>query len=121
MDFQTAIRTCLDKYATFSGRAHRPEYWWFVLFALIVQAIAAMLDSALLGHSGNGGGPISGVASLALLLPSLAVGARRLHDIGRSGWWLLIGLIPIIGTLILIWWLTRPALDTPEAERFGPA
>lgn len=108
MDFQTAIRTCLSKYATFSGRAHRPEYWWFVLFTVLVQTASAMLDAAVLGYDLEGGGPIGALSALALLLPSLAVGARRLHDIGRSGWWLLIGLVPILGTLVLIWWFTRP-------------
>ena len=115
MDFQTAIRTCLNKYATFEGRARRPEYWWFILFSIIVQLLASTIDAGLLGF--EGGGPVSGIVGLGLLLPTLAVGARRLHDIGRSGWWLLLGLLPVIGTLVLLWWFTRPGETT--ANQFG--
>ncbi|MCA8881432.1 MAG: DUF805 domain-containing protein [Rhodobacteraceae bacterium] len=121
MDFQTAIRTCLGKYATFSGRARRPEFWWFFLFCILVQLVCQMIDAAVFGAGPDSGEPVSLLASVALLLPSLGVGARRLHDTGRTGWWLLIGLIPIVGILILLWWFTRPSVDTPEAERFGPA
>jgi uncharacterized membrane protein YhaH (DUF805 family) len=96
MDFQTAIKTCLQKYATFSGRAARSEYWWFMLFFFLVVAILTAINDKL----GN-------VAVLAFLLPNLAVGARRLHDINKSGWFLLLGFIPIIGTIILIVWAVK--------------
>jgi uncharacterized membrane protein YhaH (DUF805 family) len=120
MTFQDAIRICLtQKYADFSGRARRSEFWFFVLFSAIVRAIANVFDAIL--HTGTGnpstGGLVSVVASLALLIPSLAVGARRLHDTSRSGWWLLIGLIPIVGIIILIvWW----AQDSHAENQYGP-
>ncbi|MCA8882307.1 MAG: DUF805 domain-containing protein [Rhodobacteraceae bacterium] len=109
MNFTSAIQTCLNKYATFSGRAARPEFWWFVLFGCLVNIAAGILDSALFGHGPHLAQPITALTSLGLLLPNLAVSARRLHDIGRSGWWVLIGLIPVLGILLLIWWWTRPS------------
>jgi uncharacterized membrane protein YhaH (DUF805 family) len=110
MDFQTAVKTCFSKYADFTGRARRPELWWFVLFNLVVSGVLNLLD----GDSNI----LSGIYSLAVLLPSLAVGARRLHDIGRSGWWLLISLVPIVGVIVLIWWYIQPG--EPGTNRFGP-
>lgn len=113
MDFKTAIRTCIDKYATFSGRASRSEFWWFVLFGFLVNLAASVLDAAIFGSGDGAAQPIAALTSLSILLPNLAVAVRRLHDIGRSGWWLLIVLIPILGTLILIWWWTRPSRNAP--------
>lgn len=115
MDFQTAVRTCFEKYATFHGRARRPELWWFVLFMIIANMVLAILDNGLFG----GAGILSGVFSLVVLLPSLAVGARRLHDTGRSGWWLLLLLIPVIGALVLIWFYIQPS--DPHPNYYGPA
>lgn len=112
MDFQTAVRTCFNKYATFSGRARRPELWWFALFNLLVQAVLGVMDAAL------GAELFNSIYSLVVLLPSLAVSARRLHDIGRSGWWLLLGLIPVIGMLVLIYWFIQPG--EPAANEHGP-
>lgn len=93
----------LEKYADFTGRASRPEYWWFYLFTIIVVLVARMIDS-LIGSNfgGSGYGLLSVIAGLGLIVPSLAVGARRLHDTNRSGWWLLIGLIPFLGAIVLI-------------------
>lgn len=110
MDFQTAVKTCFQKYAEFSGRARRSELWWFILFNLIVAAILSLLD--------GGSNILSGIYNLAVLLPSLAVGARRLHDIGRSGWWLLIGLIPVIGLIVLIYFYVQPGERGPNP--YGP-
>lgn len=95
--------TVLKKYAVFSGRARRKEYWMFCLFNFIF-AIAAMILDNLLGTSVGsiGYGAIYGLYSLAILIPSFAVSARRLHDVGKSGWFLLICLIPIIGWIWLI-------------------
>lgn len=107
MDFTTAVKTCFSKYATFKGIAHRPEYWWFFLFQFLGQIVFGILDAILFGAEPTSG-PLATIFSLAVLLPALAVGARRLHDIGRSGWWLLIGLFPVVGWLVLIWWFTRP-------------
>lgn len=89
MDFVTALKTCFSKYATFEGRARRSEFWWFYL-AIFVGGLI----------------PVVGyIIGLATLIPSLAVGARRLHDTGRSGWNLLWMLLPVIGTILLIiWW-----------------
>jgi uncharacterized membrane protein YhaH (DUF805 family) len=96
-----AVQSALSKYATFSGRARRSEYWWFVLFTVIVSALAAVVDSAL-GTDPGKTGLVGGLAALALLLPTLAVTARRLHDTGRSGWWMLISLVPVGGFIVML-------------------
>lgn len=120
MNFQQAIRRVFSNYATFSGRARRAEYWWWVLFMILASLVVGILDAALFDGMGRmqDNGPLSAILSLVLLLPSLAVGARRLHDTGRSGWWLLLGFIPLIGTIILIWWFCTPGTVGPN--RFGP-
>jgi uncharacterized membrane protein YhaH (DUF805 family) len=103
MSFQDAVRTCLtQKYADFSGRARRSEYWWFFLFNALVGLVASVIDSILGTRYGSGTGLVQTIVQLALLIPGIAVGARRLHDTGRSGWWLLIGLIPIVGWIVLL-------------------
>lgn len=89
---------CLTNYANFSGRARRKEFWFFMLFCVILGIIAEVIDTVL------GTKPlVNSLLNLALLVPSLAVGARRLHDVGRSGWWQLLTLT-VIGILVLIWW-----------------
>ena len=103
MNFGQAISACLSKYATFSGRASRPEFWWFFLFQVLVNAAAGML-----------GDMISGLVGLALLLPALAVGTRRLHDIGKSGWWQLL-MLTGIGLLVLIYWWVQPTVEGGNA------
>ncbi len=115
MDMVEAVKTVLSQYATFSGRAARPEYWWWVLaiflLSIVIQAIDGAVVAPLLGFPRfgvNAGQPLSAVVSLAILVPSIAVGVRRLHDSGRSGWWLLIGLIPVVGWLVLLYWLVQP-------------
>ena len=92
MSFATAVRTVLSKYATFSGRARRSEYWWWYLFFVLVLAATTVIDGATGAEPvpGSTAGWVTTLVALALMLPHLAVGARRLHDIGRSGWWLLI-------------------------------
>ncbi len=92
----------LKNYAGFSGRARRTEYWMFVLFNAIFSSIAVFLDYIFDIDFGYGYGAISGLYSLVVFIPSLAVSVRRLHDIGKSGWMLLIGLIPLIGVIWLI-------------------
>ena len=104
MNFGQAISTCLSSYATFSGRASRPEFWWFFLFQILVSVAASML-----------GDTIAALASLALLLPALAVGTRRLHDIGKSGWWQLLGLTGI-GLFVLIYWWVQPTAQGSNAH-----
>jgi uncharacterized membrane protein YhaH (DUF805 family) len=98
MDIKTAVITCLTKYVDFDGRASRSEFWWFFLFQIVVILVLSLVLSF-----------IGTIASLALLLPGIGAGVRRLHDIGKSGWWILIGLIPLIGWLIAIYWATRPS------------
>ena len=124
MNFTEAVKTCFSKYATFSGRAARPEYWWWILFTFIVYtatfAIDANFIAPMLGLSAfgeDGSQPLSTLVSLILLLPGIAVGVRRLHDIDRSGWWMLIVLIPVIGVLVLIYWAVQRGTD--GENRFG--
>ena len=145
MDFMTAVKTCLtQKYATFSGRASRSEYWWFFLAAVIGAFVAALL------------GPLSMIYGLAMICPMLAAGYRRLQDTGRPGWWIVIpatlnliasllapdmpdeaamasgdlpgmgaialsGILSLIGlvvALVFIWFLTRPS--DPGPNQYGP-
>ncbi|MFN7505153.1 MAG: DUF805 domain-containing protein [Limnobacter sp.] len=96
MTFIESIETCFKKYAEFNGRATRSEFLWCVLFAVLITTAAQVL------------GEIPGtIVSLAILLPYIAVTARRLHDIGKSGWWQLVGIIPLIGWLIVIYWCAQ--------------
>ena len=93
----------LKKYATFSGRAQRAEYWWFYLISTLIIIGLSLIDQATgTLDEETGMGLLTTLYSLAILIPSIAVGVRRLHDTGRSGWWLLIGLIPVIGSIVLI-------------------
>ncbi len=87
----------LKQYADFNGRARRQEYWMFVLFNIIFSIVAGAIDAAI-----GSGGAIGGLYGLAVLIPGLAVSVRRLHDIGKSGWMLLVVLIPVIGAIWLI-------------------
>lgn len=103
----------LKNYAVFQGRARRKEYWMFVLFNLIFSIIIGVIE-AILDISQY----LTYIYTLAILLPSLAVAVRRLHDTGRSGWWLLIAFIPIIGGIIL---LVFECLDSdPNTNKYGP-
>ena len=109
----------LKKYATFSGRARRKEYWFFVLFYVLISIVATVIDSMTGSFDPTMGmGMLGLLVALALLIPSLAVAVRRLHDTDRSGWWVLLCLIPLIGG---IWLLVLLCLDsTPGDNRFGP-
>ena len=91
----------LKKYAVFSGRSRRKEYWFFVLFAVIISIVLGVIDT-MIGTQAGGIGILSGIYALAILIPSIAVSVRRLHDIDKTGWWILIGFIPLIGTIILL-------------------
>lgn len=104
MNFGDAIRTCFSKYATFDGRASRSEFWWWLLFTVLASAAAGILSDKL-----------SALFSLAVLLPTLAVGARRLHDTDRSAWFLLLWCIPLIGWLVLLVWAVQ---ESKEPNRF---
>jgi len=111
--------TVLKKYAVFSGRARRKEYWMFALFNMIFAIVAMILDNILgIAVEGVGYGPIYRLYALAVLIPGLAVSVRRLHDVGKSGWMLLIALIPIIGA---IWLLVLMVTDSkPGENKYGP-
>jgi uncharacterized membrane protein YhaH (DUF805 family) len=129
----------LRQYAVFRGRARRSEYWYFVLFLVLVNIVASILDSALFGSSSTG--PLGSLVGLAFLVPALAAATRRLHDTDRSGWWQLIVLVPALltigllvpgigfllyglgmlgvlaaGILLLVWLCQR---GTPGPNRFG--
>ena len=107
MTFGESISTCFSKYATFDGRASRSEYWWWFLFTLLASAAAGTVSQML-----------SGLFSIAVMLPSLAVGVRRLHDTDRSGWFLLLWFIPVIGWIVLIVWAIQ---EGKEPNRFSSA
>jgi uncharacterized membrane protein YhaH (DUF805 family) len=103
----------LKKYAVFTGRARRKEYWMFVLFSVIVTIVLSLVEGIV-----GGPGVLSGLYALAVLIPSIAVGVRRLHDTGRSGWWILIGLVPLVGIIVLIVFFV--ADSQPGTNQYGP-
>ncbi len=106
--------TVLKKYTTFTGRARRAEYWMFTLFNIIIAVVLGVLD-AVIGSPGI----LGGIYVLAVLLPSIAVSIRRLHDTGRSGWWLLIVFVPFIGAIVF---LVFSVLDSqPGNNAYGPS
>lgn len=103
----------LQQYADFSGRARRKEYWMFALFNLIIALVLGFIEN-LVGLSSL----LSTVYALAVLVPSIAVSVRRLHDTGRTGWWVLIGLIPVLGTIVLIIFMLLEG--DAESNEHGP-
>jgi len=123
MGFAAAVKTCFSKYVIFSGRAPRSEFWFFVLFTVLLHIVARILDYVLgttyqIGGHGGSGGYIGLIVSLAILLPSISVTVRRLHDRDRSGWWYWLFLIPIAGWIwLLVWYCQR---GTVGDNRFGP-
>jgi len=109
----------LAKYADFSDRAPRAEYWWFYLLIVVTYLVTTIVDSVI----GTGGalgpyGIVTLVVILGLLVPSLAAGVRRLHDTDRSGWWLLIALVPLVGAIVLLIFFMLEGIKGPN--RFGP-
>ena len=118
LTFSDAVRQVLNKYATFRGRARRSEYWWFVLFNYLVVFVALILDLCFgLTFADTGYGPIYCIAAIVLLLPSLAVTVRRLHDINKSGWNILWGIIPLIGAILLLVWCCQDS--KAEVDQYG--
>ena len=105
MTFTESIQTCFSKYADFNGRASKSEYWWFALFAFVTGVILSALNRNL-----------AALFYLGILIPHIAVAARRLHDTNRSGWMQLIAFIPLIGWLIVLYFLIQ---DPKEPNRFG--
>lgn len=109
----------LKKYAVFNGRARRKEYWYYYLFYMLIYIVLIIIDIVTGTFSAEAGmGLLIGIYTIAVLIPSIAVGVRRLHDTNRSGWWLLIGLIPIIGAIVLIVFLASDS--KPEENQYGP-
>ena len=112
MSFSEAVKSGFDHYTKFEGRASRPAFWWWFLFGILV-AIAANILDAIIGTT-----IVSIIAALGLLLPNLSVGIRRLHDTDRTGWWILIGLIPLIGLIVLLVFYVQQS--DPGENRYGP-
>ncbi|MGU5664467.1 DUF805 domain-containing protein [Aeromonas sanarellii] len=108
----------LKKYAVFSGRARRKEYWFFVLFNIIISIVLAVIDGVTGSFSAEAGmGLLGGIYSLAVLIPGIAVSVRRLHDTERSGWWLLIALVPLIGAIVLLVFMVQDS--KPGQNQYG--
>jgi uncharacterized membrane protein YhaH (DUF805 family) len=118
MTFGEAVNSVLSNYATFAGRASRAEFWrWVVVFVLLTLG-TRMIDGALFAGSVHEGlyvrgamQPLTFLTILALFLPNMALAVRRLHDIGRSGWWLLLMAVPLVGALVLLYWYVQPSED----------
>ena len=113
MSFVDAIKSGFSNYVTFGGRAIRSEYWYWVLFVILAEIVTAIIDYGILGYQIT-----TSLFGLAVFLPGLAVSIRRLHDLDRTGWWIFIGLIPLIGAILLIVWYC--GRGTVGANRFGP-
>jgi uncharacterized membrane protein YhaH (DUF805 family) len=111
MDFKTAIKTCFSKYVDWNGRALRSEYWYFYLFIILGVIVTMILDAV------TGLFVFTALFYLAVLLPLLFVSVRRLHDVGRNGWWMLISLIPIAGLVLLYWFIIE---GDKGDNAFGP-
>lgn len=115
MGFGAAVRSGLSKFASFSGRARRSEFWWFYLFSVLVVIAGAVID-AVAGTEGI----FYGLAAVAVILPNIAVGVRRLHDIDKSGWLYLLYLIPLVGTILLIVWGCKEGTSGPNQYGADP-
>lgn len=116
LSFGEAVNKVLaQNYCNFSGRASRSEYWWYVLFTVILSFAIGFIFGIFGAVKASQW--VGSLVNLALLLPGLGVCVRRLHDIGKSGWWLLIGLIPVVGWIILIVWYCQPSAS---ANEYGP-
>lgn len=120
VSFGEAFPLFLKNYAAFNGRSSRGAYWWATLALILITIVAAIIDMVMFSSmvaATNGNGPVSILLSLATLIPSIAIGVRRLHDIGKSGWWLLITLT-IIGIFLLIYWYVQPGQRAEN--KYGP-
>ncbi len=107
------------KYAVFGGRAQRKEYWYFLLFTVLANVGCLILDRYFgTRHPSARVGLIGGIFALAALIPTLAVSVRRLHDTGKSGWYLLLGLIPLLGAIVLLVFMAQPTVAGSNA--YGP-
>ena len=109
VSFPKAIVLFLRNYARFSGRSRRSEYWWALLFSLLVSTLIAAADPEL-----------ASMWTLAVFVPHLSLNVRRLHDIGKSGWWCLLSLLPVVGNLILIFWFCRDSQPGKNQWGYSP-
>ncbi|MFZ4496940.1 MAG: DUF805 domain-containing protein [Candidatus Nanopelagicales bacterium] len=132
MSFAAAVRTCFQKYVTFEGRAKRSEFWWWMLFQTLVTGVVALIGGVFIiaAGTGNSGGQVNGplvviggifyvlaiLVGLALLVPTYAVGCRRLHDRGMSGWLQLLTLVPCGNIVLLVFWVMG---GTPGVNNYG--
>ena len=114
MDIQQAVKTVLSNYATFEGRSGREEFWWWFAAYIGAYAVAFMVGGAL-----GMGQMLAGLLVLAAIIPNIAVGIRRFHDIGKSGWYMLLGLIPLLGLIALIYFYAQPS-EGPNRFGEGP-
>jgi uncharacterized membrane protein YhaH (DUF805 family) len=116
MGFGQAIATCFSKYVSFRGRAARPEYWWWVLFVIVVPVIILAVGAAVMSASSL---PwmVTGLFYLVIILPTIAVAVRRLHDTDHTGWWFFIQLVPVIGGLWFLYFMVISGTQGPN--RFG--
>jgi uncharacterized membrane protein YhaH (DUF805 family) len=112
MSFAEAVKSGFDNYTNFDGRAHKPAFWWWFLFGILAGIVANIID-AIIGTL-----IFSIIVSLGLLLPNISVGIRRLHDTNRTGWWILIGLIPLIGWIVLLIFYLQQS--DPGPNDYGP-
>jgi uncharacterized membrane protein YhaH (DUF805 family) len=119
MGMPDAVRSVLGQYANFSGRARRSEFWWFCLASFLASIVASVIDVVVGSEVTSGAGIFEILLLLALLIPTLAVGARRLHDTGRTGWWQLIAIVPLVGIIVLIvFWAQE---GHPNPNQHGPS
>ena len=117
MEFTDAIKAGFQKYFDFRSRSCRSEYWFWLLFICIGSIVFSIMDLGTAGVDASGFGPFSLLFELGILIPWLAVSIRRLHDIGQSGWWILLSVIPFVGWIILIVWAATKG--TEGANQFG--
>ena len=115
VSFGEAVQLFFSNYVNFTGRSSRGAYWWWVLAALLINIVLSIIDVGILGMAEFQ--PFSNLFALATLIPGIALGVRRLHDVGRTGWWLLIALT-VIGILLLLFWFVQPGQRSENA--FGP-
>lgn len=119
VSFGDAVKRALTvNYCNFNGRSSRSEYWWYVLATFIFGMVLGVILNVIFGSESTIGSIVNGVVSLALFLPGLGLCVRRLHDIGKSGWLVLLGLIPLVGAIILIIWFAKESEMAPN--QYGP-
>ncbi len=118
MNFVDSVKSAFARFADFATRSSRSEFWWFMLFYFLVGLVVSIIEFTLFGQGMEmASGIINLLVFLVFIVPTISVTARRLHDIGRSGWWQLIGLIPLIGALVLLYWAVKTGEDGDN--RFG--